>query len=484
MQEHLYPALLRALDQARLTGRGARLLAAVSGGSDSVALLHALHGLQAEMGYILCAVHVEHGLRGDHSLADASFVHSLCHSLGVPLLTYHACLTGGMDEPAAEQRARDARRHFFHLAMQKTHADAVLLAHHMDDQAETVLMRLLRGAGAQGLGGMRPLVPFGEGLLLRPFLDLPREILTDALLRNGLSWREDESNAEPCCLRNRVRHTLLPLLAQEQPQLARHLAQAAQSVQWDEDCLHAQAEDLLTQASYTVPPLYALRKSPLLQSPPAVAVRALRIFVERAIALSEMEISFPGLNSLLSFETSRMLYALLQSAGGLNLPCSLRAEMGRCALYITYQTGEPLRAVPLRCELPLCADQSEYRLGSSSFKLTPAERNPSIPNGRQAVLLSEKQVETACLRLPRSGDRFRAFGAPGSKPLRRYLTDHHVDLPLRPCLPLLAQQDQVLWIPGLNSSEMLRQALDDSGPLWLLTSIHPFPHLLLNDQKE
>ena len=155
-------AVRRALENAELFREGAGLLCAVSGGADSVVLLHALCRLRAEVGFRLEASHVQHGLRGEASLEDEHFVRALCADLDVPLHVEDAGLSGGMDAPGVEARARESRRAIFARQMDALSMDAVLVAHHRDDQAETVLMRLLRGAGADGLSGMQERVAFGR----------------------------------------------------------------------------------------------------------------------------------------------------------------------------------------------------------------------------------------------------------------------------------------------------------------------------------
>ena len=166
----LMDAVRAAMQDCGLWREDAVLLCALSGGCDSVSLLHALCRLQKEASFRLHAVHVQHGLRGADSIADEQFVRELCVQLNVPLTVANANLSGDMHTPGMETLARERRRQIFEAQMKNLRAHALVTAHHRDDQAETVLMHLLRGSGMNGLCGMQTAAPFGGGLILRPLL--------------------------------------------------------------------------------------------------------------------------------------------------------------------------------------------------------------------------------------------------------------------------------------------------------------------------
>jgi tRNA(Ile)-lysidine synthase len=201
-----------------------RLLVALSGGADSVALLRA--GIQASsrLGWTLEALHCDHGLRGQASQADAAFVRTLCGRLRVPLREFRAALKAG---PGLEERARAWRRACYSQAAEERGADLVLLGHHARDQAETVLLNLVRGSGAVGAAGMLALAPLSSGSsvrLGRPFLGLEPEVLRAWLRARRQTWREDASNLDPSYARNRVRLKVLPELERVNPKAVAHLA--------------------------------------------------------------------------------------------------------------------------------------------------------------------------------------------------------------------------------------------------------------------
>ena len=461
-------AARRALEEAGLLREDAGLLCAVSGGSDSVALLHALCRLRAEAGFRLEACHVQHGLRGEASLEDERFVRALCASLNVSLHVEDAGLTGGMDAPGVEARARESRRAIFARLMDALGMDAVLAAHHRDDQAETVLMRLLRGAGADGLCGMRSCVPFGSGVMLRPFLGIGKGELARALAAEGLSHREDESNQSPVTPRNALRLEVIPAMERLFPGAPARIAEAAETLDADARCLDALAERLYEAALAGLPPLSALRRGVLAQAPEALARRALRRWFREGAAL----LSPPPDERALGHGDTLALTALARGAAGgaRNLPCGLKAVAGRDYLYLLTQEGGPLRPETAVC-LPVTAGERAYALGFVRLRQIPAGPDAPAPaHAGEAVLSPAVLALGPVLRRPRPGDRIRPMGAPGAKPLRRFLTDRRVDLPLRPWLAVLAVENEVLWIPHLCASERLRLTAVPGGSVRLLAA--------------
>src|ERR1700733_6913283 len=213
---------------------GERVAVAVSGGADSVALLVAMADSRAETGIVLSAIHVHHGLRGAEADGDAEFVAEIARGLDVPLCTKH----GDVEALAAErgqgieEAARALRYQSFQELLAEHNVDAVATAHTLDDQAETVLMKMLRGAWTEGLGGIAPVVTVegiggGRGRIVRPLLEVARAEIVAYLGARGQPWREDSTNQEVVFTRNRVRHMLLPQLREFQPRIAEQLARMA-----------------------------------------------------------------------------------------------------------------------------------------------------------------------------------------------------------------------------------------------------------------
>ena len=240
--------VLRELERAavRLDFAGHTVLAAVSGGLDSVALLHALAAL-AQRGVCSLAVgHVHHGLRGADADRDQQLVESLARALGAPFAAErvdpHALREGSSSRgrPTLQEAARTLRYAALDRIAAQLGADRIATAHHADDQAETVLLRLFRGSGPDGLGGIPERSP--DGRIVRPLLRLSREELTGYALAKGLRWREDASNASPAYSRNRLRKWLPRLAEDFNPRLLRAIADLAEAQRRDSEWIRAAVE--------------------------------------------------------------------------------------------------------------------------------------------------------------------------------------------------------------------------------------------------
>ena len=267
---------------------GDRICAAVSGGADSVALLLLLHAANAQprnaLGVGLSAVHVHHGLRGEEADADLAFVEALCARLEVPLHICYASVSGRLalarqagQSETVEEAARNLRYELFRQLIAEGHADSVLTAHTLDDQAETVLMKLLRGAWTEGLSGIHPCLlvesspssgsklppqspqitpqgpqpadhgPERTGRILRPLLAIRRADLIDFLESRSQGWRTDSTNADQAFTRNRIRHSVLPLLREFNPAIDQALANLAELAREDEARWQSELSRILPQ---------------------------------------------------------------------------------------------------------------------------------------------------------------------------------------------------------------------------------------------
>lgn len=237
-QSHLLDRrVASALRAHRLITRGEKILVAVSGGPDSVALLRSLHALSSRWRLSLTVIHCDYGLRGAESDGDAGFVRELCERLALPFILrrMESRRAPGMSS-SLQARAREARYRLFCDLAQDLKFDRVALGHTADDQAETLLLRLLRGSGLRGMTGMSPV---RDGFFVRPLLQLTRREILDYLDERGQAFRTDSSNAKDLYLRNRVRREVVPVLNTLAPGAVRRLARQADLVRDDEAALHA-----------------------------------------------------------------------------------------------------------------------------------------------------------------------------------------------------------------------------------------------------
>ena len=406
-------------------------LLALSGGADSVALLHMLLPRVGKDGFSLEAVHVNHGLRGTESEADAAFARELCAEEGVPFHLYTPDLKGRRDENAA----REARYACFRDCMCATGAKTLLLAHHADDQAETFLMRLLRGAGPEGLSCMEAKADVLGVKVLRPMLQLGRAEIREALRQAGHFWREDSSNAQTDYLRNAIRLQLLPEMDQLAPGVSKKLAQTARLIGLENEAMRGEADRFLQQWAGAL----WLDAEKVRKLPAALQARVLRrwwqqngpVMAERGLNLKQTE---AGLR-------------LLETPGGIsNWPGGWRLVRGKRWLHMV----PPQRAV-----LPeILWRKGELAIGTLCLESLPSEGTPG--DGKRTQELPVPFPEGCVLRGRRAGDRIRPFGGPGGKKLQDYLVDRGVDEPFRDQIPLLCRGNEVLWVAGVGAGDVPR----------------------------
>jgi len=283
----LVAAVDRALLAAGLPARGETIVVGLSGGADSVALTDALASLRRRRGFQLVAAHLDHGLRPG-SADDAAFCQALCQALDVSFRagTARVRARAGREKGGLEQAARRERYSFLRRVKDDEEAVAIAVAHTEDDQAETLLLRLLRGTGASGLAGMRP----RSGDLLRPLLGVPRNAVLAYLRERGLGWREDPSNADTAHTRNRVRHELLPYLEERfNPRIRAALARTAALLADEVSHIHAEADILLAKAAIRDGDALVLDRLTLAKAPVAVARAVLRLALLETGGLAGVE---------------------------------------------------------------------------------------------------------------------------------------------------------------------------------------------------
>src|ERR1017187_3234339 len=272
----LLDRVVQTIERHGMFACGDRVCVAVSGGADSVCLLHLLREVAARWRLDLSVVHVNHNLRGEESQGDAAFVGALAAELGLPFTLHDLDLSSSPGN--LEQSARDARLAFFHGLLASEYASRVALGHTRSDQAETVLFRFLRGSGTAGLAGIRPVTSEG---IVRPLIEVERSEVRRFLLERGIAWREDSTNASLQFARNRIRHELLPQIAREwNPAIGETLANTADGALAEEAWWDAEIDRLASGHFTTSNNAVLLRADLLVAQPLAVARRLVRRAME------------------------------------------------------------------------------------------------------------------------------------------------------------------------------------------------------------
>lgn len=406
--------------------RGKSLLVALSGGADSVALLHMLHSAQRALNLTLFAVHIEHGIRGEESRKDAEFCRELCASLDIPffLETIDVPTCAAQSGEGLETAARRLRYNALRRVRENVDADWIALAHHLDDQAETVLMHLLRGCGPNGVAGMRRL----SGNLYRPLLSTPKSALVAYLNARGQPFRTDCTNLIPNTPRNVLRLHGLPALEESYPHASMALARYAEAAEVENQCMERLTDAFLQ--SRLQHGSYGFRLTHPEEADEAILRRAFgRVCGES-----------------LDSEKRRELAALCAAKRGkTDVSASIFAERTPSALYFL-----PKRPIlPTPTVLSAQGRTSFEPLGCMEVRSCEAVAVRDKPFSQT---LRRDALKNAVVRLRRDGDRIHPLGC-GDKLLSDYLTDRKVDRPLRDWLPLVAVGNRVLWVVGLGIAE-------------------------------
>lgn len=383
---------------------GDTLVCAVSGGADSVALLFALYLLKDKLGTNLEAAHFNHHLRGAESDRDEAFVREFCDRYDIPLHVGSAQVTAG--EKGLEAAARDARYAYLRRISGK-----IVTAHTADDNAETVLMHLIRGTGLKGLGGITPV----SGNVIRPMLTVTRDDVEDFLEEWCLHHIEDSSNGSDAFLRNRVRHHVMPLLKKENPKLAENLSQMALRLREDEGYLSEQAD------FETLPTVESLKNMPA-----ALRSRCLERFLKDS-GVREPEDAHIALAEDLVFSDRPSARA--------SFPGGITVARQYDVLTVLDNT-EPWEETAL-------PRSGQVRFGDFLVTSAPAEEIVNTPDTFTVVPRGQMT-----LRSRRSGDTIRLSG--GSKSLKKLFIDRKIPAACRDRLPVLCDDGGVLGVYSIG----------------------------------
>jgi tRNA(Ile)-lysidine synthase len=403
----------------------------LSGGADSVALADVLGVLSGRLGFRLVAAHLDHGLRPD-SAADAAFCDERCRALGIPLVTGAADVRARAlrDRRGIEDAARAERYDFLRRVKREAGARLIAVAHNRDDQAETLLLRLLRGAGHAGLSAMRP----RQGDLIRPLLGVPREAIERYLRARGLEWRQDPTNADTALARNRVRHELLPLLeARFNPKLRATLAQTASLLTDETAFLEDVADAEWGRIGRAANGSATLNRAVLAGRPRALA----RLVVRRAF------FEAGGLRAVTAGHVEKVLdLACRKDSSGRKLPLPGGREAHVVFDELLIGPRRPrVEAFSMPLEVP-----GRVELPDGRLVVAETAAGPAVSNGETAVVAAPEDGVALVVRTRRPGDRVLVRGHEQS--LKRFLMARRTGAYERPALPLVAAGSRVLFVPG------------------------------------
>jgi tRNA(Ile)-lysidine synthase len=421
------------------------VLAAVSGGPDSVCMLHVLLSLREEFGFDVKVAHLDHRFRGDESRGDAVFVRELASRFGVPAICEEEnvpkfILSHSMSKQDA---ARMIRYRFLVRVSKLEYCQRIATGHIADDQAETVLMRFLRGAGPDGLAG----IPVKRGDIIRPLLGVWRDEVEAYLARHDLPSRIDSSNLEPVYLRNRIRGDLLPVLSEYNPGIARALVNLAAIMSDTSSHFEALTDRALTEVVKSARVgQFALDLAKL-----SGYDEALRRCVFRRV----FESLRPDLSPLAFHHVENLMNLARRGEVGVSieLPDGAQGRLEHGVLVVSHGVGP--RAIPERgLEVP----------GSAAFEDAGLRLTCEIVGRRELPVELGLIGDDAAyfdwdgiapplrVRGRREGDRLRPFGMDGTKTLKELMIDSKIAASFRDAVPLVCDREGILWVVGVRRS--------------------------------
>ena len=466
--------VIRTIERYRMVHPGDRVLVGLSGGADSVALTELLLELKPRLGITLVLAHLNHGLRAEAE-EDEAFCRSLSERLSLPFASGRADVAerARKSKRSIEDEGRNARYQFLEAQAAQFGAQRIAVGHTLDDQAETFLLRLLRGSGSRGLGAIHPVK---DGGIVRPLIEVRRREIESYLEERSASFREDASNADPRFTRNRIRHQELPRLSSAyNPRLVETLARSASLLRDEEEWMEAETRDAFDSVAAVSGDEIRLDQKALSRHPLALRRRLIRVAIERlrglgnvshrhiedVLALAEesqsgRELYLPGLVVELSFDQMRF-----------RIGSTARARKARERGYNGF---EYRLSIPAQVRIPECLGTLSARIAEPNRELPNRELDGPPPFGNAVIVGFDGRLPELKVRSPRPGDRFHPLGAPGSKSLSRYLMGRKVSRDSRSRVPLVVRGasslddsgEEILWVVGHGVSEASRLSAGSS----------------------
>lgn len=432
----------------RMIKNGDRVLVGVSGGPDSVCLLHLLLRFKEEFGIDLAIAHLNHSFRGREADEDEAFVKELAKRWGVP------CYAQKIDVPAyiretglsPEDAARRVRYAFFERIREKIKASRIALAHNSNDREETILMNIFRGSGIEGLVGIEPV----RDHYIRPLIEVERDAIEEYLKKEGIPFRIDSTNLQTIYFRNKIRLELLPLIKRDYcPHLSTSLKRLSEIASLDASLLEELSREAYGSTAKRMPGGVIINLEKYEKLHDAIKLRVVRKAVEEILGnLQDFE-----------YRHAKMLVEFIKekpTGSRLNLPRGLVGEKSYEYFYIHGKAPPEAKSfyyelpVPGEVEIPeagviICARVFEAKDGFSF------EKNPYF-----AYLDYDRIKDPLAVRNRRPGDRFIPFGSGFSKKLQDFFVDNKIPVRERDRVPLVVSGDQIVWVCGMRIDERFK----------------------------
>ncbi len=438
------------VEKYRMLQEGDEVIVGVSGGVDSMVLLHVLMALQEEYDLSLVIAHLDHGIRGEESRRDADFVRDLAQGLGLRFETAVADVPAlaRSERISLQEAAREARYDFYEQVRKKYNGQKVALGQTADDQAETVLIRVIRGAG---LGGLKGIPPSRRGGYIRPLIETSRREVERYAGKEGISSITDSSNIKDIYLRNKVRHDLIPHLEREyNPNIREGLTRMASILSREDDYLDRKAEEIMAGLikgddkglSLDIPGLRTFHE--------AMCFRVLQKMLAIVLGGDLREIKTAHLEAIFRLLVHRAPNKVLC------LPDGIYVEKHYTELFI--RRGSPPAVIPFEYIVDVPGVTVLEGLGKKLVaRIERVKRRGAMDGDAEiAYLDDDKLVHPLNLRSFEEGDRFVPLGMKGHKKLKDFFIDAKVPKALRRRIPLLISGGTIVWVVGYRINEYFR----------------------------
>ena len=442
--------VVRTIRSRSLFQHGQHIVVAISGGPDSVALLSILSHLRSSWALTLSAVHCNYGLRGDESEGDQQFVESLCQELGVSLHVRRVGLQIERRRASLQAVARDLRYRVMQEIAEQCGADRIAVGHTANDQAETVVLWMLRGAGLTGLSGMPA---FRDHHVIRPLYETTRQEILAYLCKAGLSFREDSSNVKPHYLRNRVRREVIPVLTQLVPSSVNALCRLAEICREDDRYLDQQSTALSSSAMARASDgSWTIDRVSLLELPVSLQRRCIRNLFRQSDDQSYSP-SLRTVDRIIRLASKRESGSRLDVKGGHLVVSDRHLRFVPLQARAISHVGQPHGSCQEFLSVP-----GELLWSGTGQRLQVQQQAGSqlgAPLAKGRILVDADQVSRPLMvRNWLPGDRFHPSGMGGqSKKLQDFFTDLKIPIAVRSRIPLVVAPEGILWVVGYRQDE-------------------------------
>lgn len=434
----------------KMVTEGQRVVVGVSGGPDSVVLLHILYCLEKRLGISLYAAHLNHMFRGEEAKGDVLFVQAICSQWGIP------CIAAERDVPdyamnkglSSQVAARELRYQFFGEVLNNIGGHKIALAHHANDQAESVLMNIFRGSGLNGLAGINPI---RDNLYIRPLLKIRRDEIEQYCQQHGLSYRIDSSNLKTKYRRNKIRHHLIPLLEKEYaPGIVAILSRMTDQVREEDEFLEGLAYEMYQRVLLDMDgSALALDRKELMNQSTVLLRRIIRIAYQQLNG-SKQGLAFEHVDNLISHLKRGGAERIIEMPAGIKV----RLALDRVDFSKNFIEAQSVKA-SYDLELPGSVTIENIKISTRIINKDEMPLTPQELPSNMAAIDYHSVAQPLEVRFRQKGDVFIPFGLGRKVKLKKFMIDRKIPKHLRDKIPLIVEKNsqRIIWVAGIRLAD-------------------------------